>query len=142
MAVVTMRACLDGNPDRSYNSIIETVVVERIKTPLITSGYVVLCCTHLFGVLDKLRVENELKMTTTMVDVGRTDWKWARFGRVREAKTLRWNLAAEDLDMYTDIADRDDVLSIPNLEVRAEKECITQAFGMRVVELAKGGIYR
>jgi len=68
-------------------------------------------------------------MTTTMVDVGRTNWKWARFNRGREGKSLQWNLAAEDLDMYTDIADREDVAFIPTLEVRQEKECTTQAFG-------------
>ena len=142
MAVITLRACLNGNPDRKYNSIRGTVVVEGIETPVITSGYVLLCCTHLLGIIDKLRVDNEYKMTTTVVDVGRTDWKWARLGKVREGKALRWNIAAEDLDMYTDMADREDVITVPTLEVRAENECVTQGFGIRTVELAKGGIYR
>ena len=44
--------------------------------------------------------------------------------------------------MYTDIADTEDVITVPTLEVRAENECVTQAFGPRAVELAKGGIYR
>ena len=70
------------------------VLVEDIEYPVITSGYMTVCCSGLYDNIDTKREEEVFNMRETSLDVSCLKFKWARIPGAGEGRTMNWNLEA------------------------------------------------
>ena len=135
-------ACFDGNRNREYHSIRTVVLMEDIEYPVITSGYMTVCCSGLYDYIDTKREEEVFNMREISLDVSCLKLKWARISRAGEGKPMNWNLAAQDLDSLTLLTEAKNVATIKTLEVRSESECTDFDIRRRARDTVSAGVWK